>query len=133
MLLLSFAQIVARNLFHTGLPLADTLTRYLVLYVAMLGAVLAVAGDRHIKIDIAAALLPGLARKLHRVFHLFSAAVCALLTAAAWSFWREEWQFAASDARWTAALELILPLGFALLALHFLLLGLDTDRRRGSS
>jgi TRAP-type transport system small permease protein len=130
LLLLSLAQIAARNLFHTGLPVADTLSRYLVLYVAMLGAVAATEGDRHIKIDIATTLLPHLARLLHRPFQVLSGIACALLSRASWHFWREEWQYAATDERWIAMLEIILPVGFALLAVHFLILGLGRERRR---
>lgn len=133
LLLLSLAQIVARNLFHTGLPLADSLTRYLVLYVAMLGAVLATEEDRHIKIDVGTTLLPHFVALLHRPFQILSAVVCALLSNAAWHFWREEWQYAATDERWIAALEIILPVGFGLLALHFLILGLSRQRRHGGA
>ncbi|MHB8474217.1 MAG: TRAP transporter small permease [Gammaproteobacteria bacterium] len=131
LLLLSLAQIAARNLFHTGLPLADSLTRYLVLYVAMLGAVLATEEDRHIKIDVGTALLPRLVTVLQRPFHILSAVVCTLLSSAAWHFWREEWQYAATDEHWIAALEFILPFGFGLLALHFLILGLSRQRHHG--
>jgi len=129
LLLLSLAQIAARNLFHTGLPVADALSRYLVLYVAMLGAVAATEGDRHIKIDIATTLLPRLARLLHRPFQVLSGIACALLSLAAWDFWREEWQYAVSGEEWIALLEVILPVGFALLAVHFLILGLGRERR----
>lgn len=130
LLLLSLAQIAARNLFHTGLPVADTLTRYLVLYVAMLGAVVATEGDRHIKIDIATTLLPRLTKRLHRPFQILSGIACALLSRAAWHFWREEWQYAATGEKWIALLEIILPVGFVLLAIHFLMLGLGRERRR---
>ena len=130
LLLLSLAQIAARNLFHTGLPVADALSRYLVLYVALLGAVAATEGDRHIKIDIATTLLPRLARLLHRPFQVLSGIVCALLSLAAWHFWREEMQYAATGEQWIAILEVILPVGFALLAVHFLILGLGRERRR---
>jgi TRAP-type C4-dicarboxylate transport system permease small subunit len=129
LLLLSLAQIAARNLFHTGLPVADALTRYLVLYVAMLGAVAATEGDRHIKIDIATTLLPRLAKLLHHPFQVLSGIACALLSLAAWHFWREEWQYAATGEEWIALLEVILPVGFALLAVHFLILGLGRERR----
>ncbi len=130
LLLLSLAQITARNLFHNGLPIADTLSRYLVLYVAMLGAVIATEGDRHIKIDIATTLLPRLARFMHRPFQVLSGIACGLLSRAAWHFWREEWQYAATGQHWIALLEIILPLGFALLAVHFLILGLGRERRK---
>lgn len=88
----------------------------------MLGAVLATDYDRHIKVDIAATFLPRIAALLQRPFQFLAAGVCGLLSNAAWHFWREEWTYAASGEAWIAVLEFILPLGFALLALHFLLL-----------
>ena len=54
---LALLQIVARNLFDSGVADADTLTRYLVLYVTFFGAAVAVERNKHIRIDVATALL----------------------------------------------------------------------------
>ena len=48
LLLLALAQILARNLFDSGIAEADTLTRYLGLYVTFFGAAVAIERDRHI-------------------------------------------------------------------------------------
>lgn len=126
---LSLAEIVGRNVLHQGVPGADTAMRHLVLWVAFFGAVLAVADNRHVKIDVATAWLPkGLLAWLARPFDVFSALVCGLLGMAGLSFWREEWTTSPPDERWVAILIIILPVGFALISLHFLLRALIGPR-----
>lgn len=122
LILLSLGQIIARNLFDTGLPLADSLTRYLVLYVTFFGAALAADGDRHIKIDVVCAWLSSPWRAhLFRPLQALGALICLELTRAALRFWRDEWHYAADHERWQALLNLVIPVGFGLLCLHFLL------------
>ena len=122
LLVLTLLQIAARNLFETGLPLADTVTRHLVLYVTLFGAALAIDSQRHIRIDVVSAWLSDAwLERLHRPLHTLAAMVCLLLTQAAVRFWLDEWQYAALQDRWQALVNLILPLGFGLLSLHFLL------------
>ena len=119
---LSLAQILARNLFDTGLPGADHLSRQLVLYVTFFGALLACERQRHIRIDLVAALMSEAWRaRLYRPLQTLGALVCALLTDAAWRFWRDEWRYAGDAERWQSLLSLVIPAGFALLALHFVL------------
>ena len=119
LLVLSLAEIGARNFFHTAIPGADILDRYLVLWVSFLGAVLAVR-ERHIKIDAVAVWFPeAWRRKLERPIFVFSAVVCGFLFWAALRFWREEWAHAAAAEKWVAALGAIIPLSFFLLAAHF--------------
>jgi TRAP-type C4-dicarboxylate transport system permease small subunit len=118
---LSLAEIIARNFFHTAIPGADILNRYLVLWVSFLGAVMAVR-ERHIKIDAVAVWLPKTWRRhLERPIFLFSAAVCGGLFWAALRFWRDEWLHASDADRWIAALGVIIPLSFFLLTFHFAL------------
>jgi TRAP-type C4-dicarboxylate transport system permease small subunit len=119
LLVLSLAEIGARNFFHTAIPGAEILDRYLVLWVSFIGAVLAVR-ERHIKIDAVAVWLPeAWRRKLERPIFVFSAVVCGFLFWAAVRFWREEWAHAATAEKWVAALGLIIPLSFFLLTVQF--------------
>ncbi|VAW77581.1 hypothetical protein MNBD_GAMMA15-1007 [hydrothermal vent metagenome] len=131
LLTLALIQIIARNGFDAGIAEADTLTRYLVLYVTFFGAALAVDRNRHIKIDAANALLSARTQEmLYRPLHALAALVCAFFTDAAIRFWRDEWTYAQDYDRWQTLVGLILPVGFALLTLHFLLaalLGPDDD------
>ncbi|MFN2309031.1 MAG: TRAP transporter small permease [Gammaproteobacteria bacterium] len=118
---LTLAQIVARNLFDTGLPNADALTRHLVLYVAFLGAALATQTQRHIRIDVVSVWLSdGWADRLYRPLNALAGLVCLLLTQAAARFWLDEWQYATALDRWHTLVALIIPVGFGLLCLHFL-------------
>ncbi len=119
---LTLLQIVARNLFETGLPAADALTRHLVLYVTFFGAALAADAYRHIRIDVVAAWLSERwLERLYRPLQLIAGLVCILLTQAAIRFWIDEWQYAGAHERWQVLFNLILPVGFGLLVLHFLL------------
>lgn len=118
---LSLAEIIARNFFHTAIPGADILDRYLVLWVSFLGAVMAVR-DRHIKIDAVAVWFPETwRRKLERPIFFISAVVCGGLFWAAVRFWREEWLYASAADKWITALGIIIPLSFFLLTTHFAL------------
>ncbi len=120
-LAISLIEIIARNIWHTGIPSASVFIQYLVLWVTFLGAVLAVQG-RHIKIDVATVLLSdAMRRKLEIPICGFSALICAILCWAAGRFWISEWQAAAAGERWLAAMALVFPLCFGLLSLHFVL------------
>lgn len=122
MLALSVADIVGRNLFNATLPGGDVVLRQLVLWVALPGAALAVAARRHLHLDPANLVVrPGWQKWTAIPFNLGAALVCTLLARAAWAYWQDEWQHAPAEAVWLAWMGLILPVSFALLALHFLL------------
>lgn len=122
LLMLVFGQVLLRNFLDTGIPAADVLSRYLVLYVTFFGAALAIEQQRHIRVDAVAAFLgPAQIRRLLPPLYLISAVVCALLAWAAMRFWYDDWQYVAANERWSSVLALVTPFGFCLLALHFLL------------
>lgn len=125
LLLLTLTQIIARNVFETGFPLLEVISRHLVLFVIFFGAGLVTEQGRHIKIDVLASLLSS---RLRKMLVRPLTALCALLcTALAWYaglFWLGEWQYAPVNERWAAVLAAVIPVGFAVLALHFLLLSL---------
>lgn len=121
-LLLSLVDIVGRNLFAATLPGGDLALRQLVLWVALPGAALAVAAQRHIHLDpLNLAAHPRWVRLTAVPFNLAAAAVCALLARAAWAYWRDEMQYQAADAVWLAWLGVVLPVVLVLLTLHFVL------------
>lgn len=125
LLSLVFGQILARNLFHSSIPEADILSRYLVLYVAFFGAALAIRSHRHIRLDIVAALLTHRQIRLIRMpLYLISAVVCGMFTHAAARFWYDDWQYVSENEHWSAILALVTPFGFALLTLNFVLAAL---------
>jgi TRAP-type C4-dicarboxylate transport system permease small subunit len=129
LLLLVFGQVVLRNFFETGIPAADVLSRYLVLYVTFFGAALAIEQHRHIRVDVIAAFLEHhQVRRLQPVFHLLSGVVCVLLAQAAMRFWYDDWETVSASERWASVLALITPFGFCLLAVHFLLAAMFPHR-----
>jgi TRAP-type C4-dicarboxylate transport system permease small subunit len=58
MIVLAFSQIVMRNLFGTGTIWLDPLLRIMVLWVGLLGALVATRQNKQIKIDILSRILP---------------------------------------------------------------------------
>lgn len=133
MLGLSVADIVGRNLFNATLPGGDVVLRHLVLWVALPGAALAVAAQRHLHLDPANLAARPRWRKWTAIpFNLGAAAVCALLTRAAWSYWQDEWTYQSAEAAWLAWMGLILPFAFGLLTLHFLLRAALANREQAA-
>ena len=125
LLMLMLIQIIARNIFETGFPLLDIISRHLVLFVIFFGAGLVTEQGRHIRIDVLASLLSPQQRKiLTRPLLGLCALLCAALAWYAVQFWLGEWQYAPGNERWATVMAAVIPVGFAVLALHFLLLGL---------
>ena len=125
---LSFLQVALNGLFSSGFLWADTFLKHLVLWSAFLGACLAAADGRQFAMDAGERLMSARVRGgVHLLLHSLTAAVCALLAAASWTFLLQEKEGAAtlfSVGAWHVPgwwFEVILPLGFALLAAHYLL------------
>jgi TRAP-type C4-dicarboxylate transport system permease small subunit len=124
--LLSFLQVLLRNLFGLGFPGLDILLRHLVLWLAILGASLATRTGRHIRIDLPPHLFTSGQRKiLQQCIPVLSGAISLLFCLAAVDLVRQE-RAAGSIAFGTVPtwlLQLILPLGFAIFAFRFTLQG----------
>ncbi len=125
MIALAGAQIILRNLFDSGISWSDPLLRVLVLWVGMLGAMIATQQDKHIRIDLLSRYLsPAWCQYTARLNNLFSAIVCSLLTWHSGRFVFYEWQDGATLVNnlpvWVA--EAILPFGFGVMTLRFALL-----------
>ncbi len=122
MLVLAVVQVLARNLFETGFPRAEIVLRYLVLLVSFAGATLAIREHRHIKIDVALTWFPEAWRaRMGWLCSLLAALVCAVFARASARFFWEEWQYAPPHETWIAAMAAIMPVSFALMAMHFVL------------
>ena len=115
-------QILLRVLFHTGVVWGDEFVRVIVLWLGLLGAVSASRTDSHIRIDIASRYLP---RRWQvwagALMQLGTALVCALAAWYAGRFVVIEFEF--QDRAFAAvpawACELIIPVGFAAIALRY--------------
>jgi len=78
---LAVFQIVLRNGFDAGLVWADPLVRVLVLWLGLIGAMVASRTDNHISIDIVSKYLCArLKRVTTLLVYLFTTLVCALMT-----------------------------------------------------
>jgi TRAP-type C4-dicarboxylate transport system permease small subunit len=126
MLLLALLQVLLRNIWDFGLPWVDIFLRHLVLWLGIMGASLATRMNRHIRIEALPRFLPARhRRRLERGVLLFAAAVSTLFGVTAVDLVRQE-QASGSMAfgsvpTWT--LQLVLPIGFAIVAFRF---GLQT-------
>jgi C4-dicarboxylate transporter DctQ subunit len=123
MVAVSFLQVILRNLFDTGILWADPFLRYVVLWIAFIGASLATREDRHINIDVFTRLLsPGLRKFSSVITNFFASVVCLLLLRASIDFVKMEIDFPSvvflGLKNWM--LELIIPIGFGLMSLRFL-------------
>ncbi len=78
---LAVFQIVLRNGFDAGLVGADPLVRVLVLWLGLIGAMVASRTDNHISIDIISKYLPARLKRITTLLvYLFTTIVCALMT-----------------------------------------------------
>ena len=124
MILLAFLQIVLRNAFSTGISWGDPIVRYLVLWVAFIGASLATKEEKHITIEVFSRWLSAnRASYLKLLSQLVSAIICGLLTFAGSTFIRNEAQMGGvaflKIPNWIP--EMIIPITFALMTLRFLI------------
>ncbi len=131
MILIAISQILLRNFLDSGIAWADPLLRLLVLWVGMLGAMLATHYYKHIRIDLITRYIPA---QHHRMSNfttgMVSSVVCALLAWHSARFVYFEWldgteAFIGVPA-WIA--ESILPFGFTIMTIRFFILALQSLR-----
>lgn len=122
--LVAFAQIALRNIFAYSLDWADPLVQQLLLWTALLGALLATRQRRHLRLDLLLRLAPApLCLVLEVLGEGCSTCICGLLTWVAVQFLQGEAQAGTlgvfSLPTWK--LQLIFPLAFGLMTLRFAL------------
>lgn len=128
MVLLTFLQVILRNVFSSGILWADTILRHMVLWMAFLGASLAAEQEKHISIDIVTRFLQPKATNLVRILTTLLAGVVSLYLAdAGLTFLKSEIE--SQSVLLTVGtydlsgwwFQVIIPVGFGLLAFRFLL------------
>jgi TRAP-type C4-dicarboxylate transport system permease small subunit len=125
MIFLACLQIILRGIFSSGLNWIDPLIPYLVLWSGLLGAAVATRMNKHIAIDLISHLVPELLMHwLEIVIHFFSLTVCLILTWSSVIFVINEASFGDGQtvlgiSSWQ--LNLIFPLAFGLISIHFLI------------
>jgi len=121
---LSCVQIFLRYVLDSGLQWVDPLMRQMLLWSGLLGAVVTTRKGKHIAMDIVSHLLPPYAKPwLALINNLFSGLVCLVLAYSAVTFVRYEYAFSGDRTLlgmpgWV--INIIFPLSFGLMALHFL-------------
>lgn len=100
----------------------DVLLRQLVIIVSFLGAMLATRRRKHINIDALSKVLPGSLRRVVSVLTpLFALGICLVLAGAGWDLVQISRQFPKELLPFADEwhLQLMFPVGFGLLAVHF--------------
>lgn len=123
LVVLGLAQIGFRNLAGISLPWADGAMRAIVLWLAMIGGVVATGRLRHIRIDLVERWLPPVGVIwLRRVIFAATALVCLVLTWTSLDIVVLEYEFQAvaflDVPNWLV--QAIVPIGFGLMAARFL-------------
>lgn len=124
MLAIALMQIVLRNFFDSGVLWAETFSRVLVLWLAMLGAMVATREANHINIDVLSRYLSAIPLKIVRVMtSLASAAICGTAAYYCYEFVQYEYEDAtiafAKVPNWIC--QAIIPFGFGVMSLRFII------------
>jgi TRAP-type C4-dicarboxylate transport system permease small subunit len=122
MICVAAAQVVLRNFYDSGLFWGDSAVRVMVLWVAMLGAMVASRRDEHIRIDIASRFLsPQWLPYISRIVNLFTCVMLGLFAWYSFDFVRFEYedQTIAFGQVPTWVCEAIMPFGAAVMALRY--------------
>jgi TRAP-type C4-dicarboxylate transport system permease small subunit len=127
MVSLGFLQILFRNLISVGIVWIDSLVRHLVLWVALLGASVAIRENRHIIIDVLSGRVsPTYYSRIQGAVQLFSALVCLLLVYPAIRFVQNDYvagkTLAFGIPLWLS--QAIMPAMMLVMGVRFLLQGL---------
>lgn len=133
MVMLASSQVILRNFLDSGFSWGDPLLRLLVLWLGLMGAMVATRMDRHITVDaLLRVLSPGLQLGARVLTKLATAMVCALL---AWHSAR----LVALDYKYQDMLtehvpawigDLILPVAFSVMTLRLAYQGIMLLRVR---
>ena len=123
MLGLAAYQVIARNLFDGGILWGDAAVRVLVLWGALLGAMVAARADEHIRVDLLNRYLSSSAqRQMRRLTSAFTALVCGVVAFYSAIFVIDEREFGdiafAGVPAWIC--QSIIPIGMGLIGLRYL-------------
>jgi TRAP-type C4-dicarboxylate transport system permease small subunit len=129
MIFIAVFQIILRNLFDSGMNFGDELIRILVLWISLVGAMVASRNNNHINIDLVSRYLPNPVKKFSTVLvGIFTALICAAMAYFSLDFVmleKSEGIIAFSGIpAWVC--ESIIPLAFAVISLRYLLLSVTT-------
>jgi TRAP-type C4-dicarboxylate transport system permease small subunit len=124
LIIISFSQIILREFFTTGIFWGEAASRYLVLWVGLLGAMVATRNDNHITIDIVSKYAsPSINSAIRIITDLFTAAVTFILTYYSVEFIKNDMTSNmtafASVPSWVAGM--IIPVAFGVICARYIL------------
>lgn len=122
MILLAVVQITLRNFFDSGILWGDAFLRVLVLWVTLLGSMVAARGNNHIKVDVLLRYVPARWGDVSaRIAAVATSGLCLVMAYASFRFVQFEYEdglvaFAGVPA-W--ACEVIIPIAMAVMGLRY--------------
>ena len=136
MILMAVGQIAMRNFFDFGIVWADSFVRVLVLWIGLVGAMVASREGRHINIDVVSRFLPKQVKAFTVVVvDLATAVICGLLFYYGLSFVKMEFEYGelafAAVPAWVC--QAIIPLSFLVIGLRYLTSSVINFRKARSS
>ncbi|WP_305907042.1 TRAP transporter small permease [Methylomarinum sp. Ch1-1] len=122
LMLVAVTQIVMRNFFASGIIWAESFVRIAVLWIALIGAMIASRDGQHISIDVVVKKLPAGIRPIaQRLSALFTSAVCYVMTWHSLQFVLQEYRYGgiafAAVPNWLC--EAIIPIAFLIISLRY--------------
>ena len=122
LIMIAVIQVIMRNVFDGGLLWADAYTRISVLWIAMLGAMIASRQQNHIAIDILIRRLPeDWKNVMQRISNALTGLICFAIAWFSTDFVMQESEYAdiafADIPTWWC--ELIIPFAFAVIASRY--------------
>ena len=120
---IAVTQIVLRNGFSSGLSWADPALKMLVLYITIVGSIIATRENKHLSIDVLSKFLPEhLNHLVQKATNIFSAIICLLMSFYSLKLLQisKEFEDVAFNGIPLWILQLILPIGFLLMAIRFI-------------
>jgi len=127
MVSLSFLQVILRGFFSAGFLWADTFLRHMVLWIGFLGAAVAASQNKQFAMDAAHRFFEGRTKAAVAILtHIATGAICWILMRSSWDFLLNEkksgailFSFGESFHVPTWYAEVILPVGFGLILIHY--------------
>ncbi|MCG6973343.1 MAG: TRAP transporter small permease subunit [Desulfobacterales bacterium] len=132
MIFMAVLQILLRDVFATGIVWSDVLVRILVLWVGLVGAMVASRQGRHINIDIMDRYLSERAKIVARfVVEFFTALICLIAAYYGLRFVQMEFSMGgrafAKVPSWLC--ESIIPFAFMVMAVRYILLSVNNFKK----
>jgi TRAP-type C4-dicarboxylate transport system permease small subunit len=129
MICMAVLQIFMRNLFDSGILWGDSLVKILVLWIGLMGAMIASRNNHHISIDVLSKFLPEQIKKMTTfIISVFTSLVCGVMAYYSLNFVIMEKQDGltafANIPAWVC--ESIIPIAFAIISLRYIFLSITS-------